>query len=172
MVVAGSKRHAERSTYFKRLGASDSTWSAGCTALTPDMKNRGFSLLEVLVAITILSTAGLTLAHVFVVGASANRGARTTTVAVLLAQEKLEELRAATPGPSPPDSLRLDVPGYYDSLDGSGRSPGGVFSRRWSVDRLPGVAAYAVVIQVARRDASGPGLPLSRMATVKTWAPN
>lgn len=136
------------------------------------MKSRGFSLLEVLVAVTILSTAGWTLAHLFVVAESANRSARTTTVAALLAQQKLEELRAATPSPSPPGSLGEDVPGYSDSLDGSGRSPGTLFTRRWSVDPLPDVAATAVVIQVLVATHADPRQILARMVTVKTWAPH
>jgi prepilin-type N-terminal cleavage/methylation domain-containing protein len=57
---------------------------------------RGFSLLEVLVATTILVVGVAGLAPLFVLASRANRTARTTTVAVLLAEQKMEQLRALT----------------------------------------------------------------------------
>src|SRR3982751_2113275 len=53
----------------------------------------GFSLLEVLVASTIMAVALTTLAQLFVMSTNANTGAKTTTYAALLAQQKMEQLR-------------------------------------------------------------------------------
>jgi len=58
--------------------------------------SRGFSLLEVLVATTIMLVGVAGLAQSFVLASRANRAARTTTVAVLLAEQKMEQLRALT----------------------------------------------------------------------------
>jgi prepilin-type N-terminal cleavage/methylation domain-containing protein len=54
----------------------------------------GFSLLETLVAVGILSTAALSLAHLLVMATRANLAARTVTRAVILAEQKIAQLRA------------------------------------------------------------------------------
>src|SRR5437870_3172963 len=59
---------------------------------------RGFSLLEVLIATTILATAVTALAQLFAVSTRANANARTTTFASVLAQQKMEQLRGLTWG--------------------------------------------------------------------------
>ena len=58
----------------------------------------GFSLLEVLVASTIMAVALTTLAQLFVMSTNANTGAKTTTYAAVLAQQKMEQLRGLTWG--------------------------------------------------------------------------
>jgi len=115
---------------------------------------RGFSLLETLVAASILTVTLAGLAQLLVVATRANAGARTTTYAALLAQQKMEQLRglswgfdllglpvadtstnvadvsAAAPGgkgltPSPPDALATNAEGYCDFVDRFGRVIGG-----------------------------------------------
>jgi prepilin-type N-terminal cleavage/methylation domain-containing protein len=54
----------------------------------------GFSLPEALVAIAILSTAAISLAHLLVTSARANLSSRKTTRAVILAEQKIAQLRA------------------------------------------------------------------------------
>jgi prepilin-type N-terminal cleavage/methylation domain-containing protein len=117
----------------------------------------GFSLLEVLIAVSILAAAIGTVAQLSVVAARANTAARTATFASLLAAQKMEQLRALTWGvdafgqpigdtttdvttmpprahqgvgltPSPGDALQRNVPGYCDFLDAAGRSLGGIGS--------------------------------------------
>ena len=56
----------------------------------------GFSLLETLVAVTLLSIGVGSLAQLSVIAADANRRARVITTASLLAQQKMEQLRALT----------------------------------------------------------------------------
>jgi prepilin-type N-terminal cleavage/methylation domain-containing protein len=117
----------------------------------------GFSLIEVLVATTIMIVAVVSLAQLFVVATNANKGARATTMAALLAQQKLEQLRSlewgfdtlglplsdtttdtstvpesATGGkglsPSPSSALSSNTVGYVDYLDAYGVSVGGTSS--------------------------------------------
>jgi type II secretory pathway pseudopilin PulG len=54
----------------------------------------GFSLLEALVAITILSAAVISIAHLLVTSTRANLSSRKTTRAVILAEQKLSQLEA------------------------------------------------------------------------------
>ena len=53
---------------------------------------RGFSLIETVVAISILTVAFIGLVQVFPMGTALNTSARQKTVASYLAQEKIEEL--------------------------------------------------------------------------------
>jgi Tfp pilus assembly protein PilV len=123
----------------------------------------GFSVVETLVAVAILAGALASLAQLFGVAAAANQRARRTTVATLLASQKMEELRSlpwdAALGPSPAGSLQTGVDGYYDFFDArcqqfdSSSAPAGVaFIRRWSIERLsadPGRANVLRVVVVA-----------------------
>lgn len=111
----------------------------------------GFSLLEVLVASTIMAVALTTLAQLFVMSTNANTSAKTTTYAAVLAQQKMEQLRglawgfdtlglpvtdistdiSVVPeqpiggfGLAPGGSLGLNVRGYCDFLDKNGVSLG------------------------------------------------
>jgi prepilin-type N-terminal cleavage/methylation domain-containing protein len=151
--------------------------------------SRGFSLLEVLFATTILTVAVISLAHVFAVAVRANAAARTSTVAALLAAQKMEQLRALPWGfdaagapvsdtttggaglsPSPSGALDRDVNGYSDLLDASGRkvlhAGAAAFVRRWSVAPLPSHPDTLVLqVMVARADVSSADV---RLVTVKT----
>ena len=111
--------------------------------------NAGFSLIEVLVATGLLATAVVTLAQLFVVSTRSNMGARNSTYATVLAEQKLEELRALTWGfdsqglpltdittntavtpetptggtgltPSPSTALQENTVGYVDHIDAYG----------------------------------------------------
>jgi hypothetical protein len=101
------------------------------------------------VATSIVVLALAALAELFIVSTRTNANARATTIATLLALQKMEQLRALTWGfdnvglpqsdratdtttipesaiggtglaPSPPDTLRVNTAGYVDYLDGSG----------------------------------------------------
>jgi prepilin-type N-terminal cleavage/methylation domain-containing protein len=125
---------------------------------------RGFSLVEVLVAASIMSTATIAIALLSVVAVRANRIARTTTVSTALAVQKMEQLQSAgwtELVPSPPKALQQNTDGYCDFLDTNGRtlpegtSPpaGAAFVRRWALDSL--TASNALVIQVSVIPISG-----------------
>jgi prepilin-type N-terminal cleavage/methylation domain-containing protein len=108
----------------------------------------GFSLIEVVVATGIMATALVMLAQLFGLSTRSNIGARNTTYAAVLAQQKVEELRALTWGfdplglpmsdtttntavypetqdgkglqPSPATALNEDTDGYVDYVDAYG----------------------------------------------------
>ena len=115
---------------------------------------RGFSLVEVLFALVVLSVAVSGLAHLFTVAAYTNARARATTYAAVLAQQKMEQLRGLAYGfepgggavtdvetditvqpqlpaggaglqSSPPGALADNTVGYVDYVDASGVSLGG-----------------------------------------------
>jgi prepilin-type N-terminal cleavage/methylation domain-containing protein len=147
--------------------------------------DRGFSLVETLVATTIMTVALASLAQLFLISTRSNQSARLTTTASVLAQQKMEQLRGLTwgfdtiglplsdttsdltvvpeqpqggPGltPSPDGSLRSNLDGYCDFLDGRGQSLGGgsvappntVYVRRWSVEPLPTNPNNTLILQV------------------------
>lgn len=132
-----------------------------------DVKNDGFTLIEVLVSATLLTVAVVALGHVFIASAAANAGSKTVTVATMLASEKLEELRAlwfSDPALaiSPPSALETDTVGYFDEP-----SPG--YRRRWSVEWLPAHPDEAVVLRVLVTRPKLPGE--ARLVTIKTRKP-
>ena len=114
---------------------------------------RGCSLLEVLVATSVIVVAVAALAQLFAVAIHANARARSTTISVLIAQQKMEELVAAfsaqetsgaIPGASPAGALDRDTPGYCDAVEQNGAT----YLRRWSIDPLPTSPDTARVLQV------------------------
>ncbi len=143
-----------------RVGGRSARWSAGCYSLGR-VKSSGFSLLEVLVATTIMVVGVAALAQLAALAARANRTAHTTTVAAVLAQEKMEQLRSLAWGfdalsPSPAGALGQNTAGYCDFVEGNGRvlgggttpPPGAVYIRRWSVEPLPANPNNTLVLQV------------------------
>jgi prepilin-type N-terminal cleavage/methylation domain-containing protein len=112
--------------------------------------DRGFSLIEVLVASTVMTIALIALAQLSVVSIRVNQIARLTTVTTVLSSQKIEQLQALTwafdaagapvsdtatdttvapeqsaggtgLAPSPVDALAEDTNGYCDFLDAYGR---------------------------------------------------
>lgn len=125
----------------------------------------GFSLLEVVFATAILVTGCGALAQLFLASTQANRLARRTTFAALLAEQKMEQLLAggASLDPSPVGALDRDTPGYCEFLDSAGRllapdvscgdasigaAPGVAFIRRWTVVPRSAAPNDAVILQV------------------------
>src|SRR5262245_6710989 len=151
------------------------------------MNERGFTLVETMVAISIAAVALTALAQLFVIATEANAGARRVSYASMLATDKIEQLRSLGPDLAEQGAdLSVDTPGACDFLDehgrsfGTGSSPpaGTVYIRRWSVDALPSdpdtlVVQVAVFPRVSRRGA-GATAPDARAAdgaqivTVKT----
>ena len=125
----------------------------------------GFSLVEVLISMAILTAVSLGVAQLFAVSTRANLVARGQTSTTALAEQKLEQLRALTWGfdvegqglpvsdtttdlsvdppaatggglnPSPVDSLEANTPGYVDFLDANGAYVGSGLTP-------PGTAAF------------------------------
>lgn len=115
---------------------------------------RGFSLVEILIASTILIVALLSLAQLLSLATAANAAAGRATVSAVLAAEKLEELHTLTW-----ESMRRQAGESVDYLDRSGRPVGNAaaatYRRRWLVDPLPVDPDNSLLIQVivgGRRD--------------------
>lgn len=112
--------------------------------------SRGFSLIEVVIAIGLLSVVSLGVAQLFAQSTRANLTAKGRTSATALAEQKMEQIRSLTWGfdtdglglpvtdttsnisvwppqtngtglnPSPNDSLEQNTPGFVDFLDAHG----------------------------------------------------
>jgi prepilin-type N-terminal cleavage/methylation domain-containing protein len=120
------------------------------SAVYASTDDRGFTLIEVLIAMTLLAAVSLSLAGMFGTAIRATHNARYQTSTSTLAEQKLEQLRALTWGfddsgqnlpvsdtttdlsqtppttggeglnPSPVDSLDANTAGYVDFLDAAG----------------------------------------------------
>lgn len=126
------------------LAASRCKWSS----------QAGFSLIEVMVASLLLALSVVAVAQLFAVSTRANLTSKTTTLATVLAAQKMEQLRALTWGfdrlgapvsdfatdtavsppaatggtglrASPADALAVNVDGYVDFVGPFGESLGG-----------------------------------------------
>jgi type II secretory pathway pseudopilin PulG len=114
------------------------------STLEPLRGARGCSLIEVLVAISIFAAAVVSLAQLTGMATSADLQAGRTSFAAVIAQQKIEELLAASPAIdlSPAGALTNSLNGWFDFVDGHGRtigtgaSPpvGSDYLRRWSVE--------------------------------------
>jgi len=112
--------------------------------------NRGFSLVEVMVAMGLLTVVSLGVAQLFALSTRANVTAKGQTSTTAMAEQKLEQLRGLTWGfdlagqglplsdtstnltvsppthdgsglnPSPGDALEQNTAGFVDFLDGGG----------------------------------------------------
>jgi type II secretory pathway pseudopilin PulG len=114
----------------------------------------GFSLVETMISTMILATALVALAQLFAVSGKSNSGAKNSTFAMVLAQQKMEQLRGLTWGydniglpisdtqtnttvspetptggrgltPSQGNTLKTSTDGYVDFLDAHGNLLGG-----------------------------------------------
>lgn len=114
----------------------------------------GFSIIEVLVATGLLATALVSLAQLFAIAQATNSAARNSTLTMVLAEQKIEQLRAlqytfdrvglpiqdtstdlavyppaATGGkglsPHTGNTLQANTDGYVDYVDHYGRTLGG-----------------------------------------------
>jgi competence protein ComGC len=108
---------------------------------------RGFSLVEILIASTILIVALLSLAQLLSLATAANGAAGRATFSAVFAAEKLEELHTLTW-----ESVRRQAGESVDYLDRSGRPVGNraaaMYGRRWLIDPLPVDPDNSLVIQV------------------------
>lgn len=98
-----------------------------------DPGERGCSLIEALIATTILATGVASLAQLFTLAIGSNLSATHRTHAAMLAAQKIEELRGLE---------------WAASLETAGADRVGEYTRRWSVDPLPGSPDSAVIIDV------------------------
>jgi prepilin-type N-terminal cleavage/methylation domain-containing protein len=110
--------------------------------------SRGFTLIEVTIATSLLVVIALGSAQLFVLALRHNVVARQQLVMSLAAARKVEELTAAaaagTLAPSPPDALERGAAGFADVIVDSGV----VCVRRWLVAPVPGHGGRTIAIAV------------------------
>lgn len=121
--------------------------------------SRGFSLIEVMVALSLLAVALGSLSHLFLLSRRANVAARTATIAATLANQKMEELRERPWTLPAGGSLQADIAGYVERFDGAGRpldpsATAWALVRRWSIQLLPDDPARSRVLAVRVLSAS------------------
>ena len=127
---------------------------------------RGFTLLETLIATGLIVTAVAGLAQLFALSVRFTRDAGQFGVALVAAQDKLEALRsrqfgydedgeAATDSSlraSAADTLSGNIEGYVDWLDESGRvrsgADGAAYVRRWRIGDIAVDEPEAIAIDV------------------------
>lgn len=110
-------------------------------------RTRGFTLVETIVAVALVAGAAVTLAQLLAIGAHTTAVARYRTLASVLAQRKVEQLRG--------EATLADVASAVEHVDGSGKPvcltnapcAAAVFTVRWSIAPHP-VVEQSVVIQV------------------------
>jgi prepilin-type N-terminal cleavage/methylation domain-containing protein len=122
----------------------------------------GFSLIETLVAVAVLTVAVGALLQIAFKAVEADQQSRVTSLASVVAQQKLEEIRGqALAGDttglavSPPGTLESNAAGFSDTFDGAGRplpsGATGVYVRRWSIQQVGGhphvLMAQVIVIR-------------------------
>lgn len=140
---------------------------------TPMRADRGFSIIEAVVALAIVTTGVLALASLAAqVTESVLRARRHTMAAVLADQAVAVRLRQPLTA-TPLDCLQHDVAGCVEMLDGAGRVTAGraAFVRRWRVAAVGGVvpSAWALgvcVVPIHQRHVPGPapGTCIARIA--------
>jgi type IV pilus assembly protein PilV len=112
----------------------------------------GFTLLEVLIAISILTVGLLGVAQMQIMGIKANYFSGNTTAALTLAEEKMEDLLgksytdAELAGSGAPGTDHNDA---NNPIDETGQA-GGIYSRMWTViDNTPIADTKTVTVSVS-----------------------
>jgi prepilin-type N-terminal cleavage/methylation domain-containing protein len=138
-------------------------------ALRTQRKDEGFSLIEVMVAIMILTVGLLSLAQMMVVATNSNSLSGRMTSCSALAKEQLERLKASPFYTDPAAKLRNPIlaaggdinatAGGYSQLydtDGIPTAGAGMFEVRWQITDVPTALPLEMVrIQVRCLAASG-----------------
>ena len=133
---------------------------------------RGCSLVEVLVAMTLFAVAAAAVAQMTTFAARTNLQAGRSSLATIIAQQKLEELlgdAGSVLQPSPAGALTASLDGWFDFVDPRGRSiaagvsppSGSDYLRRWSVAPLSGTDALIVQVVVTDVRNAGVAAPAS-----------
>jgi Tfp pilus assembly protein PilV len=134
---------------------------------------RGFTLVEALVAATLVATAAVALAHLVALGATQSASNRYSLEALVSAQTKLEQLRSATfshaaasadLNASPAGALHTSTPGFNDVVDD--------ITRRWTIRRLDAGDPNTLVLDVCAFRATDRRRPKEAcVSTIRTRRP-
>jgi type IV pilus assembly protein PilV len=88
------------------------------------LKNKGFTLIEVLIAVFLLSAAFLSAAALTTTVVKGNASSQTLTTATTLAKDKIEELKA---------DAYTSLSGGTDAWNAEGTTGGTYYTRTWTV---------------------------------------
>jgi len=112
----------------------------------------GFTLLEVLIAISILTVGLLGVAQMQIMGIKGNYFSGNTTTALTLAEEKMEDLLGKSY--SDAELTNGNHPDTNNPIDETGQA-GGTYSRMWIVtDNTPITDTKTVMVNVSWDNAS------------------
>ena len=115
----------------------------------PERHEDGFSLIEVLIAMLIVTIGLVSVAQLMAVTTIVHSDARETSIATELAQAKLDQLTgmnlasdaAVQITPASPDSLESNVADYFDE-------PATGITRRWKVEAGPTTNTRLLTLRV------------------------
>jgi prepilin-type N-terminal cleavage/methylation domain-containing protein len=108
--------------------------------------NRGFSLIEVLVAIAIFAVGVLAVAKMQYWNTRNNTTGNITTQATMLARQKIEELKSLDFGEA--DMALGNHPDPNNPIDENGNS-GGIYTRQWDVTNPLGGSTRQIQVTVS-----------------------
>jgi type II secretory pathway pseudopilin PulG len=150
-------------------------------SLTPvrdQHEERGFSLIETVVAAGIVAGAFAALAQVFALSIAHNVAARNASASMVLAAQKMEQLRGLIPDVDLNEggTLAGSVAGFADYLDqagdvlGAGGSvpSGTVYVRRWSVAAMPSKPDLLVIQVLVTKPAPEAVVDAARLVTLRS----
>jgi prepilin-type N-terminal cleavage/methylation domain-containing protein len=149
----------------------------------PNSRERGFTLVEVIISAGLLAGAAASAAYLVAKAVEDGERARLRTTGTIAAVQKMEQLRSLAwdgasdtttditgevpaPGgtglmPSPPGTLDENVPGYADYLEGDGAllppgaSASAALARRWAIRPHP-LDPDVLILHVVVTRARGP----------------
>ena len=114
--------------------------------------HRGFTVIETLISIGLLTGALVLLAQVAAMSVQTNATARHRAVAALLAEQKLEQIRSQPAVDDVSDAFEHLSAAGAPECEGGEPCAEGVYVRRWSIGAMAG-APNAVLVWVAVRHA-------------------
>jgi type IV pilus assembly protein PilV len=115
---------------------------------------KGFSLIEILVAMVLLAVGILAIAGMQVASVRGNFSSNNISQAVSVAQDRLEILKNLDIG-----DAALSIGLHNEAV------PSTIFSREWNVSAIPGTTAKSITMTVRWRDPSDHSISFS---TVKS----
>lgn len=117
-----------------------------------------------MIATAVLAIALVVLAQVLTTAVTSNIAAGKATAAIVLASQKIEELRSSPARPA----AGTDHVDQWGVVAGGGLNParGVAFERRWTIDALPASALGTHIIKV---DVEAPGRPVTSLVAAGRW---
>jgi type II secretory pathway pseudopilin PulG len=141
-------------------------------------KERGFSLIETIVAAGIVAGAFAALAQMFALSIARNNAARDGSAAMVLAGQKMEQLRGLVWGIDLHEGgdLGSSAPGFADYVDQAGNLLGAegsiprgtVYVRRWSVIAMASRPDVLVLQVLVSRPPPASAADAARLITLRS----